>query len=567
MMGETNLKTSLLISIFLLGIACTSASGKTIYVDDDGPADFSTIQAAIDDSNDGDTIIVACGTYYENIDTKGKNFVLISTDPANEDVVNSTIIDGNNANSVVTFSGTENNNCVLSGFTITNGNALEGGGIYGNATQATIENNNITSNSAKYGGGLSRCDGAIKNNTISGNYNVNYDNRPVYHGHGGGLYLCHGIIANNNIIGNTAKNGGGGLYGCNGTIEKNTFTGNSARSGGGVGKCEGIIQKNTFTGNSARFGGGLGGCDGTIQNNTISSNVSSYRGGGLSGCSGTIQNNTIKNNAVIGTSYYDDAGGGLYSCHATIQNNIIIGNSARHGGGLYECGIILFPGSEGLSPLIIDATIKNNIIIANWADIDGGGLSWCRGIIQNNTIYGNCAGDEGGGLHYCGGIIDNCIIWQNTVNGSINQISGCLFGYCATPSYCCIQDWVGGGIGNISADPCFADMSSPDANEWDHHLRSQAGRWEPSSQTWVTDAVTSPAIDAGDPASPIGYEPFPNGGRINMGAYGGTAEASKSYFGTTLCETIIAGDINGDCKVNFLDFRIMALHWLRDENQ
>ena len=47
-----------------------------------------------------------------------------------------------------------------------------------------------------------------------------------------------------------------------------------------------------------------------------------------------------------------------------------------------------------------------------------------------------------------------------------------------------------------------------------------------------------------------------------MGAYGGTSEASKSYFGGPPCETIVAGDINGDCTVDFLDFRIMALHWL-----
>jgi hypothetical protein len=49
-----------------------------------------------------------------------------------------------------------------------------------------------------------------------------------------------------------------------------------------------------------------------------------------------------------------------------------------------------------------------------------------------------------------------------------------------------------------------------------------------------------------------------------MGAYGGTSEASKSYFGKPSCETIVAGDINGDCKVNFLDFWLMALHWLEE---
>jgi hypothetical protein len=76
------------------------------------------------------------------------------------------------------------------------------------------------------------------------------------------------------------------------------------------------------------------------------------------------------------------------------------------------------------------------------------------------------------------------------------------------------------------------------------------------------DEVTSPCIDVGDPMSPIGLEPFPNGGVVNMGAYGGTAEASKSYFGELPCESIVAGDINGDCAVDFKDFVLMALHWL-----
>jgi hypothetical protein len=49
-----------------------------------------------------------------------------------------------------------------------------------------------------------------------------------------------------------------------------------------------------------------------------------------------------------------------------------------------------------------------------------------------------------------------------------------------------------------------------------------------------------------------------------MGAYGGTSEASKSYFGEPVCETIVAGDINGDCQVNIADFAIMAMHWLED---
>jgi hypothetical protein len=84
--------------------------------------------------------------------------------------------------------------------------------------------------------------------------------------------------------------------------------------------------------------------------------------------------------------------------------------------------------------------------------------------------------------------------------------------------------------------------------------------------SWEQDAVTSPCIDAGDIKIPIGLEPFPNGGVINMGAYGGTTEASKSYFGEPVCETIVAGDINGDCRIDFKDFALMAFHRLEDNN-
>jgi hypothetical protein len=64
--------------------------------------------------------------------------------------------------------------------------------------------------------------------------------------------------------------------------------------------------------------------------------------------------------------------------------------------------------------------------------------------------------------------------------------------------------------------------------------------------------------------SPIGLEPFPNGGFVNMGAYGGTPEASKAYFGEPVCGTIVAGDINGDCKVDFEDLTILTSHWLTE---
>lgn len=51
-----------------------------------------------------------------------------------------------------------------------------------------------------------------------------------------------------------------------------------------------------------------------------------------------------------------------------------------------------------------------------------------------------------------------------------------------------------------------------------------------------------------------------------MLCHSGMVEASKSYFGFTICETVVAGDINGDYKVDFTDFAFMAFHWLEDNN-
>jgi hypothetical protein len=54
------------------------------------------------------------------------------------------------------------------------------------------------------------------------------------------------------------------------------------------------------------------------------------------------------------------------------------------------------------------------------------------------------------------------------------------------------------------------------------------GRWDSTSESWLIDRTSSPCIDAGDRDTPVGLERFPNGGRVNMGAYGGTPEASLS---------------------------------------
>ncbi len=141
------------------------------------------------------------------------------------------------------------------------------------------------------------------------------------------------------------------------------------------------------------------------------------------------------------------------------------------------------------------------------------------------------------------------------------------------------------GEGNIDADPLFADADSND-----YHLKSEAGRWNPNSQSWVQDGVTSPCIDAGNPGCPLGDEPNDvNNIRINMGTYGGTAQASKSpadwrsiadltndwfvyfddlkVFVNYWLETgqCIPGDLDRSRFVNFTDFAIFADDWLWEQ--
>jgi parallel beta-helix repeat protein len=98
--------------------------------------------------------------------------------------------------------------------------------------------------------------------------------------------------------------------------------------------------------------------------------------------------------------------------------------------------------------------------------------------------------------------------------------------------------------------PMFADAAGGD-----YHLKSERGRYWPAYDVWVLDDVTSPGVDGGDPAVEPSGERMPNGGRINMGAYGGTPYASMS-------EWALAEDTNRDGIVNLLDLAMLADKWL-----
>jgi len=231
-----------------------------------------------------------------------------------------------------------------------------------------------------------------------------------------------------------------------------------------------------------------------------------------------------------------------------------------------------FTGNIGMSiDHHIGRMVVSNCLFAG--NIEGfftsGINSWSRYVtVKNCTFSGNSSVHQGSALNLInGGKVSNCIFWGNNQPAISGREQELYLRYCNVQG-----GWP--GEENIDVDPCFVSPGYWDMNgtsedtaddfwvDGDYHLNSQAGRWNQESQTWVQDDITSPCIDAGDPNSPIGTEPFPNGGRVNMGAYGASDKADKSYFGEPVCETIIAGDINGDCVVDFEDQIIMISHWM-----
>lgn len=223
------------------------------------------------------------------------------------------------------------------------------------------------------------------------------------------------------------------------------------------------------------------------------------------------------------SSNYAYVGGAILcidSSEAQITHNTIIDNSATYGGG----GIYI----EDASPLI-----SNNIIAHNSAGDSGGIITWyATSQIINNTIVHN----RPNGLHLGPSpwsfdipLVQNNIIWQNEMyiseyvyaedyEISYNNIQG---GFIIENSLNGSEPYE--GECNIDTNPLFADPQNRN-----YHLKSEAGRWDPINQIWQLDDVTSPCIDTGNPYSSVESEALPNGSIINMGAYGGTNQASKS---------------------------------------
>ncbi|MCK4624785.1 MAG: right-handed parallel beta-helix repeat-containing protein [Phycisphaerae bacterium] len=168
--------------------------------------------------------------------------------------------------------------------------------------------------------------------------------------------------------------------------------------------------------------------------------------------------------------------------------------------------------------------------------------------LQRRNIYRNCIITDGLYPIYLEpaehNVIRNCVIadcaysilLRHKQTGATNIITNTIFvnipkfvyGNPPQASFTYCNYWNNGfdapsGTGNTSVDPLFVDPANGN-----YHLKSRAGRWDPKKKVFVKDTVTSPCIDAGDPKSKWKNESAPNGGRVNIGAYGNTPEASKS---------------------------------------
>ena len=381
-----------------------------------------------------------------------------------------------NSYQVVTASGIQWTT-VLDGFTITGGNADgpppydHGGGIYNVEGSPTLIDCTIAGNTTiGYGGGM---------------LNSNYSDP---------------VLINCNIKNNAADYGGGmfndnsnpSLLGC-------ILTGNSADSGGGGGMCnyssDPILVNCRFIENSSVGGGGMF--------NEESEPM-------LSDC-------MFNGNSSTGS------GGGMFNENA---NPILLGCIFSENSALSESGGGMHNHSDS------QPSLSNCIFTGNSAIINGGAMDnihTSRPVLFNCILCANVATQAGGGISsFQEGrpMLVNCILWGNSDESGTGAYSSQIRGQ-AEVIYSCVQDNMGinswPGEGNINIDPLFANPENGD-----YHLKSQMGRWNPISQGWVIDQISSPCIDAGDPSDPVGLERLPNGGRINMGAYGGTPEASLS---------------------------------------
>lgn len=407
---------------------------------------YTSIQSAINDAVSGDTITAEAGTYYENL-IIDRSINLIG---AGKDV---TIINGQQMGSVITI--IPGVTVTMTGFTITNGKAQAGGGIFNNGGTLTIKNSTITGNkvfsdrTTIFGAGIyNRGSLALQDSQVSGNSMLSLDNR------GSGIYNDRGSVRlqNSQITGNTADGGmsyGGGIYNfygsvilLNSQISGNKLHSASIYSSGGAGILnEGNVTliNSTITGNIASadyssnsFGGGI-----YNSGNVYADYISSINGNAP---------NDVYLNSITVVPCINLRTGKFYFTIQDAINDALNGDTISVAPGTYYENLVVNRNinltGAGKDKTIIDGQQKGPVItindgaatiigftIRNGKSERGGGIfnNGATLTLKDSTITGNTATYGGG-------------IWNGYTLTLINsQVTGNTYG------------WLGGGICNCGS--------------------------------------------------------------------------------------------------------------------
>lgn len=380
----------------------------------------TNLQAAINASAAGDTVLVSNGVY-------ASGSTVVGTTTNRVAITNAVTVRSVNGPAGTVIHGQGIMRCVylidgaaLSGFTLTNGTASSGGGAYCASTAATISNCVLSGNSAGGNGGGAFCAGELHQCTLTGNSAM---------GGGGAAWVS---LYNCLLSGNSASTNGGGVLAC--TLYDCSLVNNSAGLDGGGGAFDSTLYDCTLSGNwSSGNGGGAKG--GTLYNCTLTGNWSEGGGGGI--CAGTLHYCTLTDNTAAG------GGGAAWS---TLYTSLLTDNTANNNGG------------ESL-----DCTLYNCTMVNNSAGSSGGGGA-CLGSLCNCIVYDN---SSAGGSNYLNATFLNCCTAPlPSGNGNIaanpmfvNLAAGNLRLLAASP---CVntgtnQGWMAIDVLDLDGNPRIAD--------------------------------------------------------------------------------------------------------------
>jgi hypothetical protein len=269
------------------------------------------------------------------------------------------------------------------------------------------------------------------------------------------------------------------------------------------------------------------------------------------GAAVSFSSNTFYPNPTGPLDFY-----GLYMVGAngaSIQNNSFYYRGGDPGSGNFN-RVALFAQSGANLNIVHNRFDDPNVVTGNdnfigislvattgstlkFNDLNGSGSTLHNAILLSMTggSTGNTVKDNIFSAAFSGVSLNNDSVFVDAASAS-----GLAFDYndyfsangqdnasCSGIGYALTQPWTCGTTqdsNSISTDPLWVSVSS---GAEDFHPKSQAGHFSISSG-WVNDGVTSPSIDAGDPAEPNNLEPTPNGSLVNQGSYGDTPEASKT---------------------------------------